>query len=123
MEMEVLVDTSSILFGFVNKRNVFESLRDSMPDHMQIISKGVVRELEKFANSKMKMRPEAAIALAYITSSNIHIDDSSEYVDAWIEKRSEKNGSAVCTNDIKLKRGLKSVGVNVVSISRSGKIR
>ena len=67
---EVLVDTSSILFGFANKRNVFESLGDSMPGYMPVISKGVVRELEKFSNSRTNRRPGAAAALAYIVNNS-----------------------------------------------------
>ncbi len=120
---EVLVDTSSILFGFASKRNVFEALEESMPEYVQVISRGVVRELEKFSNSRLKRRPEATVALAYITRSDLHIDDSSEHVDSWIEKRAERKRSAVCTNDIKLKRGLKAAGVEVFSIARSGRIR
>ena len=120
---EVLVDTSSILFGFANKRNVFEALEEAMPGYAQVISLGVVREIEKFANSRMKTRPGAAAALAYVTESDLHIDNSSEHVDSWIEKRAEARGSAVCTNDIKLKRSLRSAGVRTVSIARGGKVR
>ena len=120
---EVLVDTSSIVFGFMNKGNVFQALREELPGYTQVISRGVLRELKRLAESRKKERASAAAALAYISGAQVEVDGSTAYVDSWIARRAEVGGGTVCTNDIKLKRGLRARGTATLSMTKGGIVR
>ncbi len=118
----IIVDTSSILFGFYHHIDIFDKILDEMLGYKIIISKGVIRELEKLANSR-KQKPYAEVALSSVQRHKIEILENDSNVDSWIMEESAKNGCVVCTNDMDLKRRLKSKGVSVVSLSLSGRLK
>ncbi|MEM0201290.1 MAG: hypothetical protein QXD23_02690 [Candidatus Micrarchaeaceae archaeon] len=122
---EIIVDTNAILFGLKYNKNIFEVLLENEEySHLKIlISKGVIRELKKFSLSSKKLKIEASIAINIIQNMQLIIDNSNQYVDSWILSKSLKGNVLVCTNDIKLKRKLKSLGVGVISITKTGKLR
>ncbi len=124
---ELIIDTSSILFGLKYNKNIFDVLLENDDySHLKLlISKGVVRELKKFSNSSKKLKLQANIALNTIKNKNrnITVVDSNTYVDSWILSESSSGKYIICTNDIKLRKKLKSMGVAVISITNSGKLR
>jgi rRNA-processing protein FCF1 len=58
----VIIDTSSILFGFSFKKSVFESAAKRFPDYKPIVSRGIIRELSSFSTLKGKKGANAKIA-------------------------------------------------------------
>jgi len=119
--MQILVDTSSILFAFRLRKNIFEMLEDLFPGATIVVSKGVINELKRFASSKKQSSGAARIALMELSAAkNISIDENELLPDKWLEK-SARHGVVVCTNDIALKRKLKHTGARVLSLSLSGK--
>lgn len=113
--MEIALDTSSILFGLEKKIDVFDIAKEH--GYTPIVSKGVIKELEKLASSKSKKSIYAKLALNAIKAKKVKIVDSSEYVDSWLEKN-----KVVCTNDLKLRRKLKEKGVKAFALAVGGRL-
>ncbi len=118
----IIVDTSSILFGFSNHIDVFEKIGEMFPSCEIIISRGIVGELEGLGKAR-RQGAYAKVALAAIESHKLEISKSSVYVDEWIASESARRRCLVCTNDVGLKARLRKAGVSVVSLSRSGRLR
>jgi rRNA-processing protein FCF1 len=120
----LIIDTSSIVFGLSNKRNVFESANEQLPNHRIIVSNGIIKELKKIGKGRGKYAKFANVGISLINRyDNIEVSKDSSYADSWITKKATELNCAVCTNDTKLKRSLKAKGITVYSISRSGLLR
>ncbi len=117
----IIVDTSSILFGLSKKVDVFESIEGQL-SLKPVISRGVLRELSSISQKKGTYRKHAAAALALIEKHKPEIDKDTGYVDGWVASSAHKYGS-VCTNDMKLKRILKAVGIKAYSIAVGGTLK
>lgn len=117
----IIVDTSSILFGLSNRIDIFSRAKEQL-NLNPVISAGIIRELDLISKSKKSEHKYAKIALAMIEKHNITIEDESSYVDKWILKNAKRFGS-VCTNDMKLKKELKSRGIETYTLSRDGILR
>ena len=48
--MRTLVDTSSIIFGFENRKSVFESISEDLPGAEPEVSKGIISELKVYSD-------------------------------------------------------------------------
>lgn len=114
----MIIDTSSILFGLENKIDVFQLIKEL--GYEPLVSKGVIKELEKIAEAGSRKSGYARLALAEIKEKGISIDESEGYVDSWIERSS---GVLVCTNDTKLRQRLKAKNIKVFTLSRGGRLR
>ena len=119
-----IIDTSSILFGIRYKKDVFEIASEKYPLRKQLISDGIISELEKMASYKGTKANEAKIALKILRHKNLKVDNKTEYVDSWILDTASKNAdSLVITNDTKLFKNLKSKGIEAKKLSKSGELR
>ena len=120
----IIVDTSSILFSLSNRKDPFAAITEGFPGGAIMLSKGVLRELEKLASGSGIHARHARAAIALLTRyDNIKVAEDSSYVDGWILSQAAKLGAKVCTNDVRLKRRLKGASVDAFSISKSGMIR
>ncbi len=119
---ELIIDTSSILFSLANGSDILDEI-ESANEYYPIISRGVILELEKFADSKTKLKPFAVVAINSIKKHKIRIDESKVYVDKWILSVSERKKYTVCTNDIKLKKELRNMGIHTLSVTKTGTLR
>ena len=113
-----IVDTSSILFGFANRKSVFDAVGEELGVRC-LISKGIIRELERISEGKGVRGATAQTALKEISLKRIKKEDNSEYPDAWILKRSRSGIAAVVTNDTKLAGSIPET-VAVFKFSRQG---
>ncbi|MEM3781733.1 MAG: hypothetical protein QXT43_02100, partial [Candidatus Micrarchaeaceae archaeon] len=120
-KMYVLIDTSSILFAFRNKNNIFALLSYQFPGVRLAVSQGVKEELAKLSKSKKRISASASVALKEAASNGVEVLPNKAMPDAWLLD-SAKAGVFICTNDIALKRKLKAKGATVFSVTRSGKI-
>lgn len=119
----IIIDTSSIIFGLSNNIDIFDTVAYELPGYKILISKGIVEELKKLGSKNGRYKKYAHVALTLIKKHKAKVANSSSYVDAWIENEAVKTNCTVCTNDIKLKKLLKSKDITVLSISRSGLLR
>jgi rRNA-processing protein FCF1 len=120
----VVIDTSAILFGFSNQRDVFVAVREKFPSCKQVISRGVIAELSRISQNTGKKGQSAKIALQAIKYKNVYVEDIDYSVDRWIfSKSSGTPGTIAITNDTELCRKLKDAGVECFKLSRNGKLR
>lgn len=119
-----IIDTSSILFGIRYKKDVFKIVDEEYPLRKQLISNGIMSELEKMASYKGIKANEARTALKILRHKNLKVDNKTEYVDSWILDTASKNvDSLVITNDTKLFKNLKSNGIEAKKLSKNGELR
>jgi rRNA-processing protein FCF1 len=120
----VIIDTSSILFGFSFKKSVFESAAKRFPDYKPIVSRGIIRELSSFSTLKGKKGANAKIALLELKAKKIDVYNINRHPDSWILDFSfKKRDSIVITNDTALARKLASRSIRVFKMSRSGMLK
>ncbi len=120
--MRIVLDTSSILFGFSNSVNVFSKAQEHFPGCTIVLSNGVISELEKLSKGNSKVSGYARIALLEIDAykQKIEIEKSRMYVDKWIEAKSRHAGYIICTNDTALRKRIRKGAAKVFALSRSG---
>ena len=118
---EVIIDTSSILFGFSYNRNVFETAKGRFPGYELTVSKGIIRELNRLSTNRGSKGLRARVALLELKAKKINVDNISVYPDRWILDKALKNrDSVVITNDTILAKRLSLSRVKVYKISKSG---
>jgi rRNA-processing protein FCF1 len=118
----VIVDTSSILFGFANRKSVFEAVRAELGSSC-LVSKGIISELDRISKRKGIRGGEARAALWELSLKKVKIEANSKYPDLWIRQRAAQPGiSAVVTNDTKLASAIKD-DIVVFKFSRDGRLR
>jgi rRNA-processing protein FCF1 len=120
----VIVDTSSILFGISNKKDVFESAERSYPGANIIISKGVIRELTSISQNMGRKGSNARVGLTAINIKNLKVDNSNANVDSWILSIAPKEpDNIVITNDTRLRGALLRKKITALKLSRDGSLR
>jgi rRNA-processing protein FCF1 len=113
-----------MLFGFANRKNVFEATEGMFPKCTILISRSIITELKGISKNKGKQGVTARLALAATRSKKIKVDDIIGPADDWIANTAGMGRvCAVITNDTELFRRLKSGGVTVFKFTRDGKIR
>ena len=117
----VIIDTSSIVFGFSFKRNVFEAANEAFPGREIVISAGVLRELRGIARNRGRRGAAAGTALLSVSSKSIKVDKDGGDVDSWIAAASARyNNSIVITNDTELLGRIRRSGGKALKLSKSG---
>ncbi len=119
----IILDTSSILFGFSNGRDVFEAAAARFPNTAQLISAGVILELKGLGKNRGKKGAAARFALLAIKVKKVKVDKIRGNVDRWILSRAASAGDIVITNDTKLWRALKAKGVRTLKMSEDGGLK
>jgi len=118
----VIVDTSSILFGFANRKSVFEAVSAELGEKC-MVSKGIISELTKISRRKGIRGAEAKAALGELSLKKVKIDADSKYPDSWIKERASGQGvTAVVTNDTALASKINKE-VMVFKLSRDGRLK
>ncbi len=117
----MIIDTSSIVFGFSFNKDVFEIARQEFPKCEIVISDGVIGELRKIAENSGVKGSHAKTALLSIKSKNVKVHNNRGNVDSWIHKAaaSYKN-PVIITNDTALFKSLKQKGIIVFKLGKSG---
>ncbi len=118
----IIVDTSSILFGFANRHSVFESLSKLDVKYMPMVSKGIINELSIISKNSGAKGASARAGLMEISAKHVEVEDSEIYPDKWIFKRASKGDVAVVTNDTQLARKLARSTV-VLKLSKDGTLK
>jgi rRNA-processing protein FCF1 len=122
-ECNIIIDTSSILFGFANGKDIFELIKINYPNCRIIISKGVIRELNNIAKSTGRRGVYAKTALEAIKHKSIDIINDNKNVDEWIYKYAQTTKAKVVTNDTELYKRLKDLNINCVKMTISGMLK
>ncbi|MCL5430530.1 MAG: hypothetical protein M1504_03580 [Candidatus Marsarchaeota archaeon] len=120
----VIIDTSSILFGFKYRKDVFDIARYKLTGSKLMISRGVLRELNRLSQNKGKKGATARAALLTIKYKKIEIDNNNAVVDKWILSVARKlAGPVVITNDTELSMRLKALDVKCLKLTRDGLLK
>ena len=119
---KVILDTSSIVFAFSMKANIFESAEDQLRARI-VVSRGVMRELDTIAARRTKAGRSARVALEMMKRYTVDVEDDDRQADKWILDAGKEDGVYVCTNDIRLKQELKKRGRIALSVSENGVLR
>ncbi len=119
-----IIDTSSILFGFSHKKNVFDAVRYALHDHAPYLSGAVMRELHQIARNKGRIGVSARVALQELRYKNIKGSNTSlSNADLDIMRVADRHkDSVVITNDTALVKRLQGLGVEVFKLSISGRL-
>jgi rRNA-processing protein FCF1 len=120
----VIIDTSSIVFGLSNRKDVFETASNTLPRTKPLISKGIINELTKISKNRGRKGASARVALQLIHSRGIRVERSEAGADIWILTFSKiHRDTVVITNDSTLARRLKSIGVQTLKVTKSGLLK
>ncbi len=120
----LIIDTSSIIFGFSNKKDVFEIASRRFPGHGMLISAGILRELSKLAANRGAKGAGAKTALAALSYKKVNVDNTTRSVDSWVYAKSrEYPHSVVVTNDTELYKKLKSANIKCLKLTKAGLLR
>lgn len=120
----LIIDTSSIVFGFSNKRDVFEIAHGRFPGYDILISAGVLGELSKLARNRGTKGAGARTAIEALKYKKVNVDNSTGSVDSWIYAKSrEYPHTVVVTNDTELYKKLKSANINCLKLTKAGLLR
>ncbi|MHB1829834.1 MAG: PIN domain-containing protein [Candidatus Micrarchaeaceae archaeon] len=117
----IIIDTSSILFGLSINFDVLKSAEMHL-GLKPCVSKGVLRELSNIASSRKANRKYASVATSLIKKYNIKIYPDTGHVDKWILK-SAQDVKNICTNDTTLRKKLRQAGIKPYTISMDGEFR
>ena len=116
----VLVDTSSILYGLENSKDVFEIAKSRFPGCNILVSKGVVAELSGLSSSASKTAQLAKTALQIIKLKKVRVDNITGSADNWIFNKAIAEPSIAITNDTALYKRLKSRKLSAFKLSKKG---
>ncbi len=120
---EVILDTSSMLFGIRNNKDAFQLVEEAFADAHIIVSRSIVKELEALAKTGKSEGREAKTALELMGKHNVVTVESTAYADSFIVDEARKRMCYVCTNDTELKKRLRAEGIRAFSIGRDGRLR
>ena len=120
----LIIDTSSIVFGFSNRKDVFEIARIRFPGYGMLISAGVLNELSKLAGNRGQKGAGAKTAIEALKYKKVDVDNNTGSVDSWIYAKSrEYPHTVVITNDTELYKKLKSANINCLKLTKAGLLR
>ena len=124
--MEVITDTSSIIFAFEFRKDIFSAVESEFPNPEIAISRGILRELATLSENKGRKGAAARAALLAVKSKKLKVYNNNGHVDAWIVGMARSSGGkvAIVTNDTLLvKRLLGFKGLIVRKFSKEGRLR
>ncbi|MCX6775149.1 MAG: PIN domain-containing protein [DPANN group archaeon] len=112
--MKVIIDTNAFVYAAENKIDIFALLKG---DDI-IIPNLVLEELQVLAKHAIKAsdRKAASLALKIIENHSFNTIELSGSTDKAIGEFAKREGAAVLTNDMELKRGLAKGNVKVLHI-------
>jgi rRNA-processing protein FCF1 len=123
--MLVLIDTSSLVYGFANRKDAIGIVAREFPSCKIELSRGILRELNGIAENRGKRGAAAKAALLAINFKRIVINKDNTDVDSWLLSRavSLDGDCVVITNDSELKARLKANGAGSLRLTREGILR
>jgi len=121
-KMEVLLDTSSIIFSFYLKKDIFSNIEDL--GFTPVVVSSVVEELKKIAKRNSKYAVAARYALKVIEErkkeKRIKIIKTKGNADEAIQRIAKKKKIRVCTNDKQMKKRIKKLGLEILTVKSNG---
>lgn len=119
---KIILDTSSIVFAFSNRLDIFALVGERL-DCKAVVSTGIISELKKLSLRRNKEGQSAKLALQIIKKHSVEVLKNDQKVDEFLVTAGTEMGMTVCTNDLGLKRRLRSKSIRALSLSGSGVLR
>ncbi|WP_124216861.1 hypothetical protein [Candidatus Mancarchaeum acidiphilum] len=116
--MEVIIDTSSLVFSARNKCDIISRINSEIPNAEICVSKGVIRELEGISKGNGGNSIAARTAIEILKNKKVKVYNNNEYVDQWIynhalENKTQGIGQVIVTNDTEIYNRIKSEKITV----------
>jgi rRNA-processing protein FCF1 len=122
MQKLIIVDTSSIIYSFTLKKDIFSNLEAI--GFFPIITSSVIEELKKISKKESRFGVAAKYALWVIKKKKmekkIKIIRTKRSTDLAIEEISKKKRIRVCTNDKEMKKRIKKLGLEILTVKSNG---
>ncbi len=120
---KVIIDTNFFLLIPRFKLDIFKEVRAEIGNCEFIVSKGILDELNRLS----KTDRDARFVLNVLKKTKVKVVENNDPVDRWIfrySKQLKEEGFDVyvCTNDLSLRKRLKSIGVKTVILRGYGRI-
>lgn len=115
---KVIVDTSSIIYSFKLKQDIFSNLQDI--GYTPVVLDAIYEELHNMASKKDRNSLIAKYAIRVIKDKKIKIERSKGKGDEALFNFAKKNKCAVCTNDKDLKKRIKNLSLEILSVKSNG---
>ena len=120
--MEVLVDTSSIIYSFCLKKDIFANIENL--GFTPVVVSSVIEELKEISKRNSKYAVAARYALRVIEErkkgKRIKIIRTKGNADEAIERIAKKKKIRVCTNDKEMKKRIKKLGLEILTVKSNG---
>jgi len=120
--MEVLVDTSSIIYSFCLKKDIFANIENL--GFTPVVVSSVIEELKEISKRNSKYAVAARYALRVIEErkkgKRIRIIKTKGNADEAIERIAKKKKIRVCTNDKEMKKRIKKLGLEILTVKSNG---
>ncbi len=113
--MKVIVDSNILVYAAKKKIDLFNQIKDQIPDAEILVPNLVIKELEKLSEKAKKGsdKQAAKLALQIIKFSKVKTLKLEGYADKAIINWAKKNKAIVATYDHELKRKLRDEGIAV----------
>jgi rRNA-processing protein FCF1 len=117
----VVLDTNALLLPGRSGTSILDLLERE--GFALVVLKPVLDELTKLAQDRSQTASSARLALSLIKQKGLKVVSSSvRYADEAIVAYCTKTGAHAATADLALRRELRSAGIPLVSVNRSGKL-
>ena len=116
--MEIIIDTSSLLFSVKNKCDIILKVSQQFNNAQIAISDGILRELKGLSSGNSNLSIIAKTTMEILKNKKVKVYNNNEYVDQWIYKHAIENkikgiSQLIITNDTEVYKKIKSEKIAV----------
>jgi rRNA-processing protein FCF1 len=116
--MEIIIDTSSLLFSVKNKCDIILKVSQQFNNAQIAISDGILRELKGLSSGNSNLSIIAKTTMEILKNKKVKVYNNNEYVDQWIynhalENKTQGIGQVIVTNDTEIYNRIKSEKITV----------
>jgi len=124
MTLEIILDANFLLLPHKKKIDIFTQIPELVNVKHEVVTlESVFKEVESLSKGASDDAFGAKTALKLVSANNIRIIESKKPADdAIIEYCKGGKDVVVCTNDRELKRKLKAMGVETISLQGADKL-
>ena len=117
-----VLDTNFLLLPYQFKIDIFRELDGIVNGYEPVISTTIHNEIKKLSKRKGKHGMAAKFAMRIVEANEIKTIKTKVTADEWILEYCSKTGAIACTNDIKLKKALKSKKIKVIGLKSKSRL-
>jgi len=117
-----VLDTNFLLLPYQFKIDILRELDEIITGYEPVISTTIYDELKKLSKKKGKHGMAAKFAIKIVDANKVKKIKTKTGADDWVVEYCGKTGAVACTNDIKLKKKLKSKKIKVIGLKSKSRL-